>query len=217
MRNLILFGLLALLTFAVACGGDDDDDSGGDDRSATSPAAASATTADDVGVPATIASENFSPAVTAEVGASWVVEIDEPGIFVLRHDQDEEGPLGYIAVSYPRKVWSYDGLVQEDVPEDFVSWVRAHPRLTILGEQPVTVGALSGTQLEIAANQPSDFSFLDDDGGTFDVNYSDHFILTIFETSEGPLANFIGPEQATRFDAFVAVAQPVLDTMEFEE
>lgn len=219
MRNLILLALLLLAALSLACGGDDDD--GDEPEATTAPAETTASSSPSPGQDGshlqTISSENFTPAVTVDVSAGWVVEIDTGGIFVLRHDQNDEGPLGYVGMSYPRKVWSYDGLIQEDLPDDLVAWVKAHPRLTIRGEEPITIGGLSGVQLEIGADEGEDFKFMDDDEGTFDVHYSDHFILNIFETDEGPLAMFVGAEQATRFEAFAQVAQPVVQTMEFAE
>jgi hypothetical protein len=224
MRSAVLTLTAILLLFAAACG--DDDDSGDDGSAAsTSPAAeetsahaaATSPAATDAGTgPVTIASTQFRSAVTAEVGGSWSLELDTPDLLVLRHDQDDAGPLGYIGMAYPVAVYSYDGLEQQDVPEDLVAWVEAHPRLTVVDKQQVEVGGLAGVRFELASDEGNDWAFLEDSEGTLDIAYNGHFAFYILEAGDAQLAILVDTDQPARYSQFVPVAEPVIDSIQFE-
>jgi hypothetical protein len=201
-------GLCLALAVALsfACGGDDD--SAGD-ASATGETAAADTRE--------ITSEQFSPQLTVTLSIPWEVEVDEAGVFALHRGVAEGIPEGEIGILYPRSVFSHDGLEQEDLPPDLVEWLKAHPRLEVLAERDVTIGGLSGTELELQSDEFDAWALFLDDLGEAHVDYNEHFLLSIVETDEGPLAVWLTPDEPGRFDAFVPDAQAVVDSIQFAQ
>ncbi len=211
----LLLGLLILVAALTASCGDDDDGGGSEATTAPASATGAAIVSPAPDEPGEITSSRFSPALTGEAPSVWEIQDDLPTLFRMEHPADATGPLGSIFLAYPVSVWSYDGSgMNVEPPEDLAAWVRGHPRLVVVAESPITIGGLAGTHFEVESNA-GDYKLFDDVGGTIRVFDGDHFILDILNAQDGELFVKVGPAQGQFFDEFIAIAQPVVDSLEF--
>jgi hypothetical protein len=105
----------------------------------------------------------FHPAVTYTVPAGWTNAEDLPGnVLLYQQDDPQDGTLGGSYVGIYQDVWAAAidcaESPQPDVgsrPADLVAWYRSVPGLIVSLPKAVTVGGLSGTQIDLAL-KPND-------------------------------------------------------------
>lgn len=111
--------------------------------------------------------------------------------------------------------------------EDLVTWLRNHPNLKTSKPEPVTLGGVSGQQLDVSvSNAPEDYSrdgcgpipcvFLMGLASQLDILISegDKARMITFEDVKGRTVVVMVGTRAEAFEGFIPKAQKVLDTVE---
>lgn len=222
--------MVLLSALAIACGGDDDDDDGGsatDAPGATTgaPAATSeapaATDAEETNAPTgpqDFTSTQIAPAVTITADSAWSVSTDNAGRFTLTKPQDASGAGALITVFVPSQVFAPDSTVPEALPADLAGFLKTYAKSGLFqeGDQPVTVGGLSGTGIGIMTNLGADFDLFQlADGSTFEMAASDRIDFYVLDGTDGPIVIAAGPDKARNYDAVAQLLHDTVDTIQF--
>ena len=167
MRKSLLALLVALVVTAGACGDDDDEDR----APATQETSTGETTTETAAAeplppvpgpipPGVYTTGVFKPTASFTLGRGWRVLAPESAtLATLVHGADQDPLLAFVrpvrVVDPDRR---YEGEVPPDallpVPDDLVAWLAQHPRLMTSGRKEVTVGGVSGTQIDISVEAP---------------------------------------------------------------
>lgn len=108
--------------------------------------------------PGTYRTLTFQPRITYTVPAGWVNAEDLPGNFWLYLEDDlQDGPAGGSYLGIYQNIHAAAINCAEDwqegvgtTPEHLVAWYRSIPGVEVSEPQPVTVGGLSGLQIDIS-------------------------------------------------------------------
>ncbi len=202
---------LMLAVFIAGCG---DDDDGGDNTPAPSTegtSIAAASPASEV-----IASETFEPAVAMTVAGDWDVVLDTATELIVDHPREVQTPGGVIAFALPEKVYNPENtLEQQDTPADLVDWFNSHRLLIVRAEEAATLGGLTGTRLEVVANNVDDFPLFEVSDGAFEIRFNEHFYAYVLDSDGQQMLVFVSVENPAQLSTFMTAAQPALDSVEF--
>jgi len=174
--------------------------------------------------------QKFEPTLAFSVNADWQLWRDTTDELLL------EGPQGgQLIFTSPSHVFDPSSLSkQTEVPapenvDEWASWFQTHPNLETPKPAPVSVGGMSGKQIDVTEtslpeNNPRDycgwqscvplFPTSDDSGIVSIVQAKDRFVIVDIE-GVTVLINVSAP--AEKFDEFAPAAQQVLDTVEWQE
>ena len=219
---LTVFALSLAAIFATGCGDDDANDPGAtpttQPASATPPGGSMGTGNREL-QPGTYTSEQFAVPVTLTVGEGWEVVVDRPDIYVVEHPAAEDGPFGFIGFLLPEQAYNptETNLVLGPAPEDFVAWFSSHRLIDVVSTEPVTLGGLTGTRLDLAIDQGERFDILETSDGPIEVRFRDRFAVAVLDANERQLLVMYGSDLPINFEAFDSVAQAVLATVTFNE
>jgi hypothetical protein len=208
--------LLTILLLASACGND------GDATSTTEPQATGASPtsapAERTAAPASaraVTSDTFQPTLTLQLGDGWQTVADLASEFAIEHDADVPGPTqAYVGAFNIGNVRSPDNFGElQPVPDDFIAWLAAHKDIIVTGGPiEVTVGGVSGTQLDVRVDTNYDVPLFDD----FEFHFRD---AARFIELDLPGENVVivgGPFTQAYFEEAMAIAEPVLASVRFE-
>ena len=211
MLNRILVGVMVVAAvLAITACGDDDEETGGTATLTPAPSATSELRH--------ISSEEFNPALSLDAGSGWTAVVDTGGVFVLEHEQDASGPHGGIVISRPLAVYAVDGIQQEPVPADLVTWMESHPRLVIRDRQDIVVGGRSGVRLDVESDQEASWRLFENSDGTFEVRYSDRIRFEILDGPGGQIVLSVdAADQPLRLEQVLAIAEPIVESIEFAQ
>jgi hypothetical protein len=222
LRRSVLPAILLAAALVLACG---DDEKSGEVSDGTSPTAAtgSPTTGTGAGEDALPAGEHmsagFGTAVTFTVGEGWQKPVDLPDILVLERPRTAQKPLIDIAFVRPAEAYNPTEaqLVLGRAPADFVSWIGSHRLLKVEDEKAVSIGGLTGTQLEITGDAEDDFHLFRLSDGDYSLRYNDHFSVAVLNAGDSQVLIMYESELPADFDNIEADAEEILATLEFEE
>lgn len=100
--------------------------------------------------------EQFHPALSYTVPSSWEVFADEPGILAMVTEDEVAGGLFIVADPVALHPDPQDEANAPQAAEgvgssadDLLAWLVEHPELEATEPEPVTVGGLEGTQLDV--------------------------------------------------------------------
>jgi hypothetical protein len=218
MYKFALAGLVAVVTvLAAGCGGDDDTGTPVTSgvptsaQAAASPSPSAASTATTAG---RSTSSRFYPKVTVQADG-WQVEEDVINAFELEYD----GPDGRASLWFLRTDEVFDPATGDavDAPADLAVFFREHPNLTVVAEESVTIGGLTGTQIDVTTSAPDDFNVLAQPQGPVGFLANDAARLIVLDSAAGQFLVLIGhPNNPGLFQSAVSIAEPVLATVQFD-
>lgn len=163
----------------------------------------------------------FVPALSFSVGDGWQVDYAETKDY-LAISRDEYAPE--ITFHNVKDVYNPEKTTEENIepaPDDMVAWFENHPNLDVTEEEEVTIGGVSGTQLDtVVSSTPEDYPsdvcsgpclpiFPISDGGTFFQNEGQQSRLIILEVQGETVVITIN----TLASNDLQEAQEVLDTV----
>ena len=216
-RAVAALTIAAVFLAIVACG-----DGGGDKGSASPTATTTATEgaaspARATSGPQTLSSAAFEVPLSLNAPAGFELRGDVRHAFFL---QSAAG--GYLVFSTLTSVSNPVSQTQEDVPDDFVSWLGSDPRMEIVdGPSDVTVGGLTGQRLDVkGAAQPA--------GGLLFSAIGEGDEPVIFTLAPGELSRIVvvdvngqtvvitGGDPSGSFEAITAAMEQSLKSVDFE-
>jgi hypothetical protein len=114
--------------------------------------------------------------------------------------------------------------MRQELPEDLVAWLLAHPGLDVGPAEPVTIGGLEGQAIE---GLPSDaavydegalnlFGVSDETEDTLPILADQAFRIAVLEGPSGPVIVAITP-RADLYEDFLPTALAILETIDFED
>jgi hypothetical protein len=217
----VLFLLAALVAAALfaACG-DDDDGSAATTVPATVSAAATTAAASETDEatpteaagPVELTSTRFEPQVTVKA-EGWEITEDVRNSFTLEHD----GADGYSAIYFLQvdEVTNPETLEAEEAPADLAAWLRAHPSLSVTGDEEVTIGGLSAVQLDVTTSTADGIDLFPQPQGIIGFYPEDEGRIIVVDGDDGQFVIFVSTNETANFDTFLQIAAPVLATVEF--
>jgi hypothetical protein len=200
----------------VACG-DDDNAPGGTTTTAATTTTAPATptanaTATQIANTSSVASTNFQPKISF-TAPGWTVAEDAGNSFFVVH----QGSDGYASIFFLTFTEVIDpGTLQPSpAPADLADWLRHHPALHIVDDQAVTVGGLSGTQLDFTSSTPGGVDLFSQPQGKLALYPEDAGRLIIVNGSGGTFVVIINPDKPANIATALQIAEPLIQSLRF--
>jgi hypothetical protein len=215
MHKLVL-ALLAILLAGVfiACG---DDDDAGDSADTETPAATSASATEGSGETRELSSQQTEVSVTFTAPGDWFAADDLEDLFVIARPSNEAGPAGFLGIFLVDTVYAENGVDQQAAPADLAEFISSHPRFSVRETREGTVSGLEGVMLEVGSSELNEWKLFEASDGPFEVFFEDVIRFYVLEGSGRQILVATGADQHNRYEAFIPLAESIIETMVIEE
>lgn len=167
---------------------------------------------------------DFAPRVTFEIGDGWAARQVLDGYFTIQQGPDDSPHVIAVLFGRPTALWGADGSQEPADAAEAVAILETNPDLDVVETSASELGGLEGSQvtIEFAGDEAIDDADEEQPNvmsvppGTIGLNPARRLWIAFFDTDEGLLAIMVGGS-IERWDEALAVAEPVLESMEIEQ
>jgi hypothetical protein len=159
---------------------------------------------------------DFEPSVAFDVSGEWYAVQSSSGFFDIERDV---GSPDVIAVQFANVDGVY-GAEVSSVPvssaEEAAAALEANPDLTILGSSQSQIGEQEGYVVEVENDSRSQQRILELPPGDLSIDRGRNLWVGFFDAPNGVVAVMVGGS-AERWDEALTAAEPILETVVFED
>lgn len=162
--------------------------------------------------PGRYARGSFDPPITLTLGEGWRAVQLYSGFFDV---QQQVGSPHVVAVQFAnvRGIHGVDGPIRTTDPAEAVATLDTHPNLTVVESSESRIGGLAGAQVTVENAGDTHAEVIDVPPGPLGIDPGRRLWIAFFETDGELLAIMVGGS-TERWDEALAIAEPVLESIE---
>ena len=216
-RAVAALTVAAVFLAMVACGDDGENKGTASPTTTTTATEGAASPAGATSGPQTLSSSAFEVPLSLNAPAGFELRGDVRHAFFL---QSAAG--AYLVFLTPTSVSNPVSQTQEDVPDDFVSWLASDPRMEIVdGPSDVTVGGLTGQRMDVKGSAQTDtgplfFAVGEGDEPAFFALAPGELSRIVVVDVNGQTVVITGGDPGGSFEAATAEMEQMLKSVAFE-
>jgi hypothetical protein len=159
---------------------------------------------------------DFAPRVTFTVDEEWAGRQVFEGYFTIQRGSADDPNVIAVQFARPLSIHGSDGAQEPADAADAVAILESSSELETVETSSSRMGGLEGSQITIENAGEEAVNFMGLPRGTIALTPDRRLWLAFFDTDEGLLAIMVGGS-IDEWDEALAVAEPVLDSIEIEQ
>ena len=171
---------------------------------------------DETLAPGRYSRREFTPRVTFEIGDGWFGRQVYPGFFDIQQGDETDPDVIAVQFARPNEIYGADGSESPTDAADAVAILEENPDLEVIETSSSQMGGLEGSQITIENATSDPVPFMDLPPGALSINPERRLWIAFFDTDDGVLAIMVGGS-VERWDETLAVAEPVLESVEIDQ
>jgi hypothetical protein len=181
---------------------------------------------DDTLAPGRYTRHDFAPRVTFELDDGWYGRQVVRGFFDVQQGAADDPHVIAVQFARPLALYGADGSQTPTDAADAVAILESNPNLETVETSSSEMGGLEGSQITVeypgsgepvaSGEAPGATNLMDLPPGTIGINAERRLWIAFFDTDDGLLAIMVGGS-IEQWDEALAVAEPVLESVEIEQ
>ena len=158
----------------------------------------------------------FAPRVVFEIDDQWHGRQVLQGYFTIQQGDADDPHVVAVQFGRPSALLGEDGEQEPENAADAAAILGTNPELEVVETSSSQMGGLEGSQITVENTGDEAASFMRLPPGVIGLDPDRRLWVAFFDTDQGLLAIMVGGS-IEEWDAALATAEPVLDSIEIEQ